>query len=90
MEGMTVPKYSDLELFFIGALLLIHKIGCMQQLNEEEFFCKKDGSAHSWYCPAGIAQKVLAETGVIADLNRFGLRLCAPYDPTDEGMTRRT
>jgi len=41
------------------ALMIIAKTGCMQKTDAEEFWCKKDGSAHSIYCPAGIAKIAL-------------------------------
>jgi hypothetical protein len=43
----------------VQALKYIARVGCMQNVNEEEFFCKHDGSAHSCYCPAGIALEAL-------------------------------
>ncbi len=42
-----------------AALEYIEKIGCMQRKSEEEFFCKYDDSAHSCYCPRGIARAAL-------------------------------
>lgn len=42
------------------ALEHIGEIGCMQLQSEPECFCKHDGSAHSIYCPKGIADEALA------------------------------
>ncbi len=44
---------------FEAGLQKIAQIGCMQQETEPEFWCKKDGSAHSIYCPKGIAEEAL-------------------------------
>lgn len=44
---------------FHEALEMIAKVGCMQSSDEPEVFCKHDGSAHSIYCPKGIAEKAL-------------------------------
>jgi len=41
------------------ALEMVEKIGCMQRVDEEEFFCRKDDTAHSIYCPRGIARDAL-------------------------------
>lgn len=41
------------------ALERIHLVGCTLDEPEEEFFCRKDGSAHSVYCPASIAREAL-------------------------------
>ena len=43
------------------ALKLISKTGCLQMPDEDEVWCKKDGSAHSIYCPAGIAITALRD-----------------------------
>ena len=43
------------------ALLRIAATGCMQSQEEDEFFCKHDGSKHSCYCPAGIALDAMRE-----------------------------
>lgn len=45
------------------ALRTIRKIGCMNE-GKPEFWCRKDGSAHSVYCPAGIAEAVLPAPAV--------------------------
>lgn len=45
----------------VSAMEWLKTVGCMQSKEEEEFFCKKDGSAHSAYCPAGIAIEALSE-----------------------------
>ena len=46
------------------ALELIAEFGCMQSSAEEEYWCKHDGSAHSIYCPAGIARIALEQEGI--------------------------
>jgi len=43
-----------------GALEAIATVGCMQRADEDEFWCKKDGSAHSIYCPRGLAEAALS------------------------------
>lgn len=54
---------SDAIMTLGAALITIAQIGCMQKADEEEFFCKKDGSGHSCYCPAGIAEEALKAIG---------------------------
>lgn len=46
-----------------AALKQIAKVGCMDAAGAE-FWCKTDGSAHSCYCPAGIAKGALEQVEV--------------------------
>jgi hypothetical protein len=61
LEATTevLDRVCENEIHYIEALMHIEKIGCMQYEDEDEFWCKKDGSAHSIYCPAGIARQTL-------------------------------
>lgn len=53
----TQKRIEELE----AALEAIEKVGCMQREGDEEFWCRKDDSSHSTYCPRGIARAALGK-----------------------------
>jgi hypothetical protein len=63
---MNSHKEANERFILVNALTLIAHTGCMQSKEDEALWCKKDGSAHSCYCPAGIAIKALEGIGMWA------------------------
>lgn len=67
---MNSYKEANKRTILVQGLLIIAHTGCMQSKDEEEFFCKHDGSGHSCYCPAGIAIATLKKAGLSSTIQK--------------------